>query len=298
MDCASSSRLSSRKRVLGWRGLGSIRSMSTSRAPEGAGGSGNSELRFGSGSRIKALKPRPSAFLAIGNHLPGELYVARRSSTVYVIEYNRLTMTRCFCKAHVARNYGLENLLAEEASQVGADLFGECGALIVHCQQDSLDCEIGVERSANPHEGVEEFGNPLEGQILALDRNQNRITRGQRVQGQKIERGRTIEQNVFVVGADGLDELAKPEFALGKINELDGGPGEVFVRRNEIQPLHLSFLNEARVGLLENQSVVEGPASGVLGEADGAGGIGLRIAVHNEGATLCCRQRGPSIHDG
>src|SRR5208282_4894261 len=171
MDCASSSRLSSRKRVRGWRGLGSISSMSTSRAPPGAAGSGETGLGFGSGSRIKALKPLPSAFLAIGNHLPGELNIARRTCTVYVIEYNRLTVARRFRKAHIARDYRLKNLLAEEAPQVRADLFGKGGSLIVHRQKNSLDGEVAVQRSADPHERVEELRNPFEGQVFALDGN-------------------------------------------------------------------------------------------------------------------------------
>src|SRR5208282_3478229 len=118
MDCVSSSRLSSRNRVRGWCGLGSIKSMSRSRAPVGAMRSGDCGLCFGSGSRIKALKPLPSAFLAIGNHLSRELDIARCSCTMYVIENNRLTMTRRLGKAHVARNYSLEHLLAEKASEI------------------------------------------------------------------------------------------------------------------------------------------------------------------------------------
>src|SRR5271154_1803242 len=125
MDCASSSRLSSRKRVRGWCGFGSIRSMSTSRMPPagratsvGSGLAFWSSLSGGSGSRIKALKPLPNAFRAIGNYLLGKLDVAGRSCAVYVIEYNRLTVTWGFGKADVARDHGLEDLLAEEAAEV------------------------------------------------------------------------------------------------------------------------------------------------------------------------------------
>src|SRR5271170_1735710 len=105
--------------------------MSISRAPIGAAGSWGVGAGFGSGSRIRALNPLPSAFLTIANHLLCQAEIARRARAMYVIEYNRLTVTRSFCQADIAGNHGLENLLAEEAAQIGADLLGKCGSLVV-----------------------------------------------------------------------------------------------------------------------------------------------------------------------
>src|SRR5208282_3042230 len=298
MDCASSSRLSSRNRVRGWCGLGSIRSMSRSRAPVGAIRSGDCGLGFGSGSRIKALKPLPSAFLAIGNHLTRELDIARRPSAMYVIENNRLAMARCLGQSHVARNHCLEDLLAEKASEIRADLLGECGSLVVHVQQDPFDAEIAVQRPANSHQRVNQFRNPFKGQVLALDWHQDRIAGGQSVQCQEIERWRAVEEDVLVFAPDGLEEFPQPELALRQAYEFDGCAGEVLVRRNEIQAFHLSFLDEARIRLIENESVVEEPASGISRKAKGAGGVGLGIAIYHQGATLCGSQGSSQIHHG
>src|SRR5271154_3946231 len=106
--------------------------MSTSRAPLGAAASWGRGAGFGSGSRIRALNPLPSAFLAIGNNLLGQANVARRPRTMHVIEYNRLTVTRSFRQANIARDYSLKDLLSEEATQIGAHLLGKRCALVVH----------------------------------------------------------------------------------------------------------------------------------------------------------------------
>ena len=76
----------------------------------------------GSGSRMSAPSPRPKAFLGIGNYLLGELRVAFRPFTVYVIENNRLTKTWRFGKPHIARYYALKDLRAEKAAQIGRNL--------------------------------------------------------------------------------------------------------------------------------------------------------------------------------
>jgi hypothetical protein len=70
---------------------------------------------------------------------------------MYVIEYNRLTVTWSLGKTHIARDYSLEDLLAEKAAQVRADLPRQRGPLIVHGQQNSLDAEIAIQSPADAH---------------------------------------------------------------------------------------------------------------------------------------------------
>src|SRR5579862_6873712 len=59
---------------------------------------------------MSAPSPRPKAFLGIDNYLLGELRVALRPFTMYVIENNRLTKAWRFGQPHVARNDALEDL--------------------------------------------------------------------------------------------------------------------------------------------------------------------------------------------
>src|SRR3972149_9528627 len=86
----------------------------------------------GSGSRISALSPLPSAFLGIGDDLLGKLDVGFSTSTMYVVEDDWLSMTGGFCKAHVARDDGFKHLGAKEAAKISGYLAGGSGALVVH----------------------------------------------------------------------------------------------------------------------------------------------------------------------
>src|SRR6266852_1791867 len=98
IERASSSRGSSRKRVRGWYGLGSIKSMSIccgSPAVTEGRVAGGLTCCGGSGSRIRALRPRPSAFLVIGNDLLGKLDVALGSSAVYIVENDWFSVAGC-----------------------------------------------------------------------------------------------------------------------------------------------------------------------------------------------------------
>src|ERR1700682_4390568 len=141
IDRASSSSASSRNRVRGWYGLGSMRSISTCCGPAdiGSRAGGVTGARAGgvtaptaggpvggrtcgSGSRMSAPSPRPSAFLGIGDYLLSQLCVAFGSLTVHIIENNRLTKTRCFRKADITRNDALKNLRTEKATQIRGDL--------------------------------------------------------------------------------------------------------------------------------------------------------------------------------
>src|SRR5258708_2800817 len=136
IERASSSRASSLKRVRGWYGLGSTKSMSSSCGPWWAGsragaaaappvvatadGCGLSTAGTeGSGSRMSAPSPRPKAFLGIGNDLLGELRVALGPFAVYVVENNRFTKTWRFRQAHVAWYHALEYLGTKKAAEIG-----------------------------------------------------------------------------------------------------------------------------------------------------------------------------------
>src|SRR5262252_6205104 len=76
-------------------------------------------LSWASGSRMSAPSPLPNAFLGMVNDLLGELRIALSALAMDIIENNWLTKTWCLGKAHVARNYALEDLGTEETAQIG-----------------------------------------------------------------------------------------------------------------------------------------------------------------------------------
>src|SRR5260370_32836739 len=106
---------------------------------------GDSGEIFGSGSRMSAPRPRPSAFLGIGNHLLGELRVALGPLTVNVIKNDGFPETWCFRKTHIPRNYALKDLCTEETAQIRGNLAGKRRPLIIHRKQDAFDFEAWIQ---------------------------------------------------------------------------------------------------------------------------------------------------------
>src|SRR5574341_1071070 len=104
--------------------------MSTCWGPEVAGGTvaaggGICGATGGSGSRIRAVKPRPRAFLAIGNYLLSKFKITFRAFTTNVVEDDGLSVAGCLGQANMSRDYGLKDLRAEEAVQVRGYLLGK-----------------------------------------------------------------------------------------------------------------------------------------------------------------------------
>src|ERR1700741_5667572 len=99
----------------------------------------------GSGSRMSAPSPRPKAFLGIGNYLLCKLCVSLCALTVYIIENNRFTETRCFGQADIPRNQALEDLITKKTAQVSGDLPRKAGPLVVHRQQYAFNLKARVQ---------------------------------------------------------------------------------------------------------------------------------------------------------
>src|SRR5271154_2377523 len=98
-----------------------------------------SAVTCGSGSRMSAPSPRPSAFLSISDYLLGQLGIPLSAPAMNVIENNRLTKTRSFREPYIPRDDALKYLRSKEAAKVSGHLPGERCALIVHRQQYSFD---------------------------------------------------------------------------------------------------------------------------------------------------------------
>src|ERR1700674_2967791 len=100
---------------------------------------------FGSGSRMSAPSPRPSAFLGIGNNLLGELRVAFRPFTMNVVKNNRFPEAGRFRQANIARNHALKDLGSKKTAQIRGNLPRKRRSLIVHCEENPLDFKTWVQ---------------------------------------------------------------------------------------------------------------------------------------------------------
>src|SRR5215472_5999342 len=129
----------------------------------GCGGAGARSGFLPSSSRMSAPSPRPSAFLAIMDHLFGQMRVALCPFAVCVVKNDRLAEAWRFGQANIAWNDALENLRPEERTQVIGNLARKRGAVVVHRQQNAFDLQVRIQRAADAHQRIEQFGDAFQG---------------------------------------------------------------------------------------------------------------------------------------
>ena len=204
-------------------------------------------------------------------------------------------MTRCLRQAHISWNDGFEDLRTKEASKVGSDLLREACPVVIHGEENAFDRERRVNRASESHQRVEQLGDALQGQVFALNGNEDRVACRQGIQGQEIEGRWAIDENVIVFVANGLECGFQPVLALVHVDEFDGGTDQILVRRNQIQSVYLGIDADTLDGLGKNEGLIERPASWILRKAESARRVSLRIAVDDEGAFFGGSKRGAQV---
>lgn len=193
-------------------------------------------------------------------------------------------MAGCLRQPHVPGNDRAEELVLEVALDLRANLEGEAGPAIEHREHDPLHAQAEVGAVPDQAQGLHELGQPLQGVVLALERDDGGIGRDQRVEGEEPQRGGTVDQDEGEPGADGRQRLTKSTLAPRHLDQLDLGADQVGAPREQAQ------VGEGRraAGLLggdvfEQDFVDRGPGErGAVGHHAG-GRIALGVEINEEG---------------
>lgn len=195
-------------------------------------------------------------------------------------------MTRCLGKSDVSGDDGVENLGSKEASKVGGDLLGKCGPVVVHREKYPFNSQRGVNRSAQAHQRVEQFGDAFKSEILALNWDENGIAGCESVEGEQVESRGRVDKDEGIVVSEFLKNGFQAVFPILHWHQFDGRPDQILVRRNDIKAFDLSVEDDSVDRLVQNEGLVEGAPSGVLLETEGRSGVSLRVAVDEKGGVF------------
>ncbi len=91
----------------------------------------------------------------------------------------------------------MKNIFTEKVPEVGLDLASEIGSVVVHGEEDALDLKWLIEGAFDAVDSVHELGDALQSKELALDGNQDAVGSDQRVEGEQIQRGRAIDEDII-----------------------------------------------------------------------------------------------------
>ena len=120
----------------------------------------------------------------------------------------------------------------------GGDLTGDARAPVEHRDEHAEDLQLGIETLAHQGDGVEELGEPLEGVVLGLYRDEHLARRHEGVHGENAERRRAVDEDELVVVELSVEGLSEDDVAAVDVDQLGHGAGEVGARRDEVEPGH------------------------------------------------------------
>ena len=162
-----------------------------------------------------------------------ERYVRLGAARSRVVENHGHAVTGRLAQPDVAGYHGLVNLVAEELANVAAHLLAEIRALVVHREQHAFDAKGGIERNAYAFDRRHQLGDPLEREVLAIERNQDGVGRDETVERQQAERRRRVDEDVLKFRAQALEQPPKPMLARFERDELDLGARQLSIRRDD-----------------------------------------------------------------
>ncbi len=217
--------------------------------------------------------------------LARQAQVALRALGLRVVEQRGLAVRGRLGELHVARDDGVEDV--EVRLHLVGDLVGERVAAVEHRQHHALDAELGVEGVLDAIDRRHEVGQPLEREVLALERHQHPRRRGERVERQQAERGRAVEDHVGVALDVGAERVAEARAAIGGVDELELGGDEVLRRGDDVEQRDRRATDDVRHRGLPDEHVVDRALHRLPAHADAARGVALRVAVDEQRPLLC-----------
>ena len=122
----------------------------------------------------------------------------------------------------------------------------------------------------------------LERVVFALERHQDRLGRGQRIEREEAERGRAIDEHEIVGAAAIFDRVAQAELAPHEADELDLGAGEMHRCRDDLEAGDQRLLRDLRQRRRAEQEIVGVETLGGGGQAETSGCVGLGVEIEDE----------------
>src|SRR5262249_12593208 len=168
----------------------------------------------------------------MGNDLLRQPDIRLRSLRSRIVLQSWLAVARRLGQPDVPRHRRRAQLLAEVALQFRRHLLCQVRALVKHRQHYALDLKRRIQPCTYPLYCVQQLTDALEGEVLRLHRNQDRIGRNQCVQREKVQRRRTVEHNKLETLPQERNRVSQTELATVSFDQLDVCADQIFVRWN------------------------------------------------------------------
>ena len=137
-------------------------------------------------------------------------------------------------------------------------------------------------------DGLQQLRQSFEREELALQRHENGVRRRHRVDGQQIERRRTVDQHVAEITrarrrrVQGRERAAQAEGAVARLRDLKLEAGEIERRRRKMEARHRGRHDRVAQRRLADEDVVGGVAAVAAIDAETGRSVALRIEIDDQ----------------
>src|ERR1035437_2990541 len=138
------------------------------------------------------------------------------------------------------------------------------------------------ERLPDLVDGIHELRDALQGKKLALDGNKDGLGRDQCIEGQEVEGGGAINQNVIVPGFEVAENFLQAVLAVREIHKFQVRRDKVLVGRDDLEALALGLHDCFLDGHSTQKCVIDGKSLIVFIDSQAACRVPLWIEVHQE----------------
>ena len=186
------------------------------------------------------------------------------------------------------------------AGEVALDLLGhlhaQVGPAVVHGQQDPLQADAGVQGPLHQPDGAQQVAESLQGVVLTLDGYQHRVGGAQPVQGQQLQGGRAVDEDVVVAVGHRVQGLTEQVLPVIQADHLDAGAGQGLGGGEHIAVGG----GEHRLGGLSpvDEDLVDTGVGGGLVHAHPGGGVGLGVKITDQHPLSLGPQGRGQVHTG
>ena len=124
---------------------------------------------------------------------------------------------------------------------------------------------------------------PASAKKLTLQRDEYRVRRDERVNGEKAERGWAIDEDEIELFGDRSEELAETVFALRLVDELELGACQAALRGKHLELFELGVANQSLGGdAIDDPSINGLPIETLRVDTESARQIRLRVHIDDK----------------
>lgn len=161
---------------------------------------------------------------------------------VLVENYGRLAVRGSLAEADITLDHGMEDHITEVLANLVHNLVCVAESGVVHSKEETLNRELRVESVLDDHDSVEEFCDAVESEVLALDRDYDRVGGCEAVDSDESEGRSTVDDYIVVGVADWSESLKHFFLAVLEFEHFEFHTYEVYMRRNDREVSEFSLL--------------------------------------------------------